>query len=253
MCKRGISKITLPTLAGIIFVFIWQLLDNMLNISTILLPSPLEIVTAFIAHFPLLLHHSIITTTEAVVGFLLGSTAGLFTAVVFVSIPWTQKTFYPYAIALKAAPIYVFAPLLVIWFGNGIMPKAIMAGIIAFFPILVNSVKGLMAIDQDTLDVFRSLNASRFDILKKLRLPSSLPFVFSALKIATTYSIVGAIIAEFTGASEGIGFLIISSSYYLEMSSMFAGIIMISFIGVLFFFCIEFLERRIIFWHFNNQ
>ena len=111
-----------------------------------------------------------------------------------------------------------------------------------------SSVKGLMAIEPESLDLFRSLSASKLQILTKLRFPNALPYIFPSLKVATTLAVVGATIAEFTGASMGIGHLIVNSSYYLETSLMFAGILFISVAGVLFFYLINFIEKKVIFW-----
>lgn len=140
------------------------------------------------------------------------------------------------------------APLLVIWFGNGLLSKVVMAALVAFFPVLVNAVDGLVSIDKEALDLMKSLNASQIQIFRKIRFPNSLPLVFSSLKIASTLAVVGAVIGEFTGATEGIGYLINTSSYYLNTDLMFAGIILISIGGILFFGLVAYLEKKIIFW-----
>lgn len=150
--------------------------------------------------------------------------------------------------ALKSTPLIAIAPLLVLWFGNGVLSKIVMSALVAFFPVLVNSVNGLANIDAEALDLMKSLSASKLQILIKIRVPASLPFVFASLKIASSLAVVGAVIGEFTGATQGIGHLIVTSSYYLETALMFAGVGMISLGGILFFGLVAYLERRLVFW-----
>ena len=185
---------------------------------------------------------------EAVLGFLLGSAAAYLTAVAFVHTRLIQDAFFPYAVALKSTPLIAIAPLIVLWFGNGILSKVVMSALVAFFPVLVNTVKGLSSIDKEVLDLMKSFSASRWQVFAKIRFYNSLGYLFSALKISTSLAVVGAVIGEFTGATQGIGHLISTSSYYLETPLMFAGIVMISLGGILFFWLVGFLESKIVFW-----
>ena len=129
-----------------------------------------------------------------------------------------------------------------------ISSKVIIAALVSFFPVLVNAIKGFNSIEPESIDLFKSISATKWQIFLKLRIPNALKFIFPALKIASTLAIAGATIGEFTGASSGIGFLIVNSSYYLETSLMFAGIVFISIGGVLFFYLIEYIEKRVVFW-----
>lgn len=143
------------------------------------------------------------------------------------------------------------APLLVLWFGTGLFSKIVAAALVCFFPILVNTVKGLGSVNNDALDLFKSYSATKWQIFTKLRLPNSLPYIFSALKISTGLAVVGAVVGEFVGASKGIGYVILVSSYHLETTTMFAAIIMSALAGVLFFWLISVLEKKFIFWEEN--
>jgi NitT/TauT family transport system permease protein len=185
---------------------------------------------------------------ESVLGFLLGSGGAYLVAILFVFSRTFQQAVYPYAVALKATPLIAIAPLLVLWFGNGLLSKIVMSALVAFFPVLVNSAIGLTAVDPEVLDLMRSLSASRWQVLTKIRIPNSLSYFMAGLKIASSLAVVGAVIGEFTGATEGIGHLINTSSYYLETPLMFAGVAMISLGGVLFFGLMAYLERKIVFW-----
>jgi NitT/TauT family transport system permease protein len=185
---------------------------------------------------------------ESVLGFLLGSFGAYLVAIFFVYSRTFQQAVYPYAVALKSTPLIAIATLLVLWFGNGLFSKIVMSALVAFFPVLVNSAKGLTAVDPEALDLMKSLSASRWQVLTKIRVPNSLSYLMAGLKIASSLAVVGAVIGEFTGATEGIGHLINTSSYYLETPLMFAGVFMISLGGILFFGLMAFLERKIVFW-----
>ena len=249
--KTRIKQITIPLITLVILLGSWELADAIFNFNKIIMPTPTEIGGAFIGNWETLLTNTGITLMESVLGFLLGSFVAFILAVCFVYSETIRFAIYPYAVAIKSTPLIAIAPLLVIWFGNGLLSKIVMAALVAFFPVLVNAVDGLVSIDKEALDLMKSLNASQIQIFKKIRFPSSLPLVFSSLKIASTLAVVGAVIGEFTGASKGIGYLINTSSYYLDTDVMFAGIILISLGGILFFGLVAFLEKKIIFW--KNQ
>lgn len=250
MDKRNfrLKDFVLPIGVFIGIILVWELIDIILNIKEIILPNPHEIFFAIITNFDNLIFNTWITSFESILGFIIGSVLAFFLATLFIYSNDSKKALYPYAIALKATPLFALAPILVIWFGNGLWSKIIMSAMVAFFPVLVSSVKGLSAIKKESIELFRSYNASKIQLFTKLRFPSSLPYIFPALKIASTLAVVGATIAEFTGASRGIGYLIVNSSYYLDTSIMFAGIIMISLVGILFFYLIDFIEKKIVFW-----
>lgn len=250
MDKRNfrLKDFVLPIGVFIGIILVWELIDIILNIKEIILPNPHEIFFAIITNFDNLIFNTWITSFESILGFIIGSVLAFFLATLFIYSNDSKKALYPYAIALKATPLFALAPILVIWFGNGLWSKIIMSAMVAFFPVLVSSVKGLSAIKKESIELFRSYNANKIQLFTKLRFPSSLPYIFPALKIASTLAVVGATIAEFTGASKGIGYLIVNSSYYLDTSIMFAGIIMISMVGISFFYLIDFIEKKIVFW-----
>jgi NitT/TauT family transport system permease protein len=246
--KTRLSAITSPVLLLIIVLLLWQLADKLFHFNPIVLPSPLEIGQAFIANYASILKETGITMLEAVLGFLLGGTVAYVLAVIFIHFRPIQEAIYPYAVALKSTPLIALAPLLVLWFGNGISSKIVMSALVAFFPVLVNAITGLTAVDREALDLMKSLSASRWQTLLKIRIPNSLEYLFASLKIASSMAVVGAVIGEFTGSTKGIGHLINTSSYYLETPLMFAAIISISIGGILFFGLMGILQRQIVFW-----
>lgn len=249
--KRGLKEIGIPILFFVGILLVWEILVLLFNIPEYLLPRPTSIISEIITNFSSLLSHTGITMFEAIAGYIIANLIGFCIAVIFAHSKTIEKGFYPYAIALKTTPIIAMAPLLVLWFGTGLFSKIVTAALVCFFPILVNTVKGLGSVDSDALDLFKSYSASKWQIFTKLRLPNSLPYIFSALKISTGLAVVGAVVGEFVGASKGIGYVILVSSYHLETTTMFAAIIMSALAGVLFFWLISILEKKFIFWEEN--
>ncbi len=247
--RRAAFRERAPALAVFIGVLaIWQVLDILLDVPHYILPSPVEILAEIVERLPQLLRELGWTMLEAIGGFLLGSGIAFLTAATFVHVRIIERSIYPWAVVLQTVPIVAIAPLLTIWFGFGLSPKIVIAAIICFFPMLVNSTRGLRAISPQALELMRILSAPRRDIFLRLRLPSSLPYVFSGLKVASTLSVIGAIVAEFTGADRGIGYLVVAASYRIDTRLMFAGITLSSAAGILFFNLISALERLVLRW-----
>lgn len=246
--RTGIRPVLVPVIALVVLLGLWQAAHGFFHFNSVVLPAPDEIASAFGKNMGRILGETGITMFESVMGFLIGTIAAYALAVAFVHSRVVQEAVYPYAVALKSTPLIAIAPLLVLWFGNGIASKIVMSALVAFFPILVNSVSGLTAVDAEALDLMKSYSASRWQILTKIRIPNSLAYLFPALKIASSMAVVGAVIGEFTGSTRGIGHLINTSSYYLETATVFAAIGSISLGGILFFGLVAWLERKIVFW-----
>lgn len=246
--KRTNSIVLAPFLLFVLLIVSWELADRVFDFNSVILPSPSEIFVSFQENYSLLLKQTSITMLESILGFLLGSIVAYLLAILFLFSNLMREALYPYAIALKSTPLIAIAPLLVLWFGNGMFSKVIMSALVAFFPVLVNSVSGLNAVPKELLELMKSLSATPWKILIKVRIPYSLDYLFSSLKIASSLAVVGAVIGEFIGSTEGIGYLINNASYYLDTALMFAGIIMISIGGIAFFGLIAYLEEKVIFW-----
>jgi len=237
-----------PIISFFGIIAIWELIDTIFKIPQIVIPNPHEIMFSFISNFNMLAANAGITLFESILGFLLGTITAILLAILFVYSKTANDALYPYAIALKATPLYALAPLLVLWFGNDLGSKIAMSALVCFFPVLVNAVKGLTSIDSDAVNLLKTYGASRWQIFIKLRFPTSFSYIFPALKMSTTFAVVGATIAEFTGSSRGIGHIIVTSTYYINTSLMFAAIILISLAGIFFFFLVGYLERKVVFW-----
>lgn len=249
--KRTNNIVLAPFLLFILLIVSWEFADRIFDFNSVILPSPSEIFSSFQENYSILLKQTSITLLESILGFLLGSIVAYLLAILFLFSNLTREALYPYAIALKSTPLIAIAPLLVLWFGNGMFSKVIMSALVAFFPVLVNSVSGLNSVPKELLELMKSLSATPWKILIKVRIPYSLDYLFSSLKIASSLSVVGAVIGEFIGSTEGIGYLINNASYYLDTALMFSGIIMISIGGIAFFGLIAYLEQKIIFWKSN--
>src|SRR5258707_9632556 len=223
----------------------WQALVAGFGIPEYLLPSP-SIIIATVERS--LLVEIAYTAGEALCGFLIASALAFVAAVLFVRFRTVEQGLFPLAITLKTTPIVAIAPLLVLWLGTGWWSKVAAAVLISFFPVLVNTVKGLKAPEADFHDLFRTMRADPAQIFRKLRVPYCLPYFFSALKISSSLAIVGAIVGEFVGAEHGLGYLIVISSAHLETPTVFQAIGAAAITGIAMFYVLEFIERRVVFW-----
>lgn len=233
--------------AFIIGVFaLWELAVRLLKVPAYLLPPPSAIFAAINKN---LFIDLAVTMTEAITGFVIASLCAFVGALLFVRSPILERGLFPIAITLKTTPLVAIAPLLVLWMGTGLWSKVTAAALICFFPVLVNTVKGLKAADAEYYELFRSLKASRAQEFLKLRIPYCMPYLFSAFKISSSLAIVGAIVGEFVGATRGLGYLIMISSSHLDTDILFTAIFAAAAAGILLFHLIGLLEQRLIFWH----
>lgn len=234
--------------AALGFVALWQAIVTVFSIPTFMAPSPMAVLFAFRDNVAILWQNFLPTLIEALLGFLLGNLAAVLLAIWFVHSKTAEKAFYPIAVFIKSIPMIALAPVLVLIVGNGIAPKLIIAGLICFFPTLVNMVQGLKSASPAMLDLMRVLSASNSEILWKVRLPASLPFLFAALRIAATSCVMGAIVAEWIGSSFGLGALIIEATYNFRSPLLYATVIVAAATAVLLFFIVSIAEARIIRW-----
>jgi NitT/TauT family transport system permease protein len=185
---------------------------------------------------------------EATGGFFIGNAVAILLAILFVHNKTMERTLFPIAVAVRTVPIIAIAPILVLLLGNGYAPKIVIAALISFFPTLVNMVRGLEAVEGSALELMRVLSATRRQILFKLRLPSSLPFLFAALKISTASSVIGAIVAEWIGADVGLGYLIVISTFEFRTGLLYATTVVASLLALGLFLAIVILEHLIVRW-----
>jgi NitT/TauT family transport system permease protein len=246
--RRFARRYAMPA-AGILAILLgWELGIHVLRVPHYLLPAPSLIGRTLVEEWPTIQRNVGRTLVEAVGGFLLGNGFAVALAIVFVHSPSVQRVLYPVAVAIRTVPIIAIAPILVLLFGNGYTPKVIIAALISFFPTLVNMVRGLEAVEPSALELMRVLSANRRQIFFKLRLPSSLPFLFSALKIATASCVIGAIVAEWVGADTGLGYLIIVATFEFRTGLLYATTAVGSFLALAFFLAVVILEKAVVRW-----
>ena len=229
-------------------VGIWELVVQVLAVPEYLWPAPSDIGRAFHDNARLLLDNTGVTVSEVVLGFLIAVVTGLAFAVIIHLSPTLKRAVSPILIASQSIPTVVLAPVLVILLGFGIGPKLAIIGLFCFFPIVVNGVDGLASVDRDYIRMMLTLDASRFAILKRVEFPSALPLVFSGARIAAAYAAIGAVFGEWSGASRGLGFLMLEARPSLGTSLIFACVILLSAIALVLFSLVTLVERITIPW-----
>lgn len=238
----------LPVLGGFSILLAWHLVIVLFDVQEFVAPSPIAALTTLIEKAPVLLDNFWPTAIESIAGFILGNGLAILLAVAFVHSKVLEAAYFPVAVFFNTIPILALAPILVLIFGLGMLPKIVIAAVICFFPTLVNMIRGLEAVSTAELELMHVLNATRRDIFWKLRVPRSLPFLFAALRIASTTSVVGAIVGEWIGANKGLGALIIQATFNYQSSLLYATLFMSSGLALLFFALVVFVERRLLNW-----
>lgn len=244
----------LPFLALAVLIGLWQLaastgvLADVLGLEAFLVPSPAEIASALWESRSLIAEDAWVTLQEIVLGFLLGLAVGLGFGFLLRPFPVLRLTFYPLIVASQAIPILVFAPILVIWFGYGIGPKLIVVALVCFFPIAVATADGLRSVDPEATKMMRTLDASRWQLLRRLEAPSALPFTFSGAKIGATFAPIAAVFGEWVGANSGLGHLILQDNAQLETARVFAAAFVLSAIALALYGLLALAERRVVTW-----
>jgi NitT/TauT family transport system permease protein len=220
-----------------------------------IIPTVPQIVDQLRTQPSLYWHDMLVTLQEAVVGAACGMTAAFLLAVLMSHIHILEHALMPLAVVVNVTPIIAIAPGLVIAFGFGFTPKYIIAGVIVFFPFLINSMVGLRSPDPEVLDVFKSLHASRWEVLWRLELPSSLPYLFAAARICLPLSLIGAVVAEFSAAGQttGLGSLIETSANQADLKAVYASVVVLALLGISLTLVVVMLQRRLLSWHSSSR
>ena len=231
-------------------IAVWQISIEAFHIQRFLLPKPYAIVKAFFSQRSTLWSAGWITLKEALGGFALGSSLGILSALLFANFRWLGTAFMPFAVAANAVPIIAFAPIFNNWFGllNPFSKMAI-AAVLCFFPVLINTLRGLTSVDPRAIELMRSYAAGRISIFRRVRIPASLPHMFAGLKIASVLSMIGAIVGEyFGGPTTALGVTILNASAYSNFTVAWAGIVLASAFGILFYGAVAAAERLTTSW-----
>jgi NitT/TauT family transport system permease protein len=245
MTRSDIGTTTLSILATLA---LWEALLWIFPVPTFIVPAPSVIFAEAVARWPLYLYHSWVTLYEMVVGFALAAAVGVLLAVAIVYSRLIRNLIYPQIVVLQIVPKVAIAPLLLLWAGYGLTSKVLLALLISFFPVVVNMVTGLLAIEEELIELCRILHAGRWQEFTKVRLPNALPYLFSSLKVASTLAVIGAVIGEFVGGSEGLGHLIIIANTEMRTQMSFVALFSLSFLGFLLYGAVVVAERVLMPW-----
>jgi len=226
----------------------WELVVRLFGIPAFLLPGPAAIAGAFWESSGLLLEHALPTAGEALIGVFCATVAGVISGLLINRSPLVERSLYPWLVVSQTLPVIAVAPILVAWFGYGPAPKVMVVILFCFFPITVATVDGLRAIDPDLIRLMRSFGASRWRIFSMVEVPGVLPFLFGGVRLAVTYCVIGAVIGEWVGSSEGLGFLMIQDKAQFEIPRLFAEIALLSVMGVSLFLLVALAQRLLAPW-----
>ena len=247
--KGGLLYRMAPMLFYTGLLLLWQVLTHVLNTPEYKLPSPYRIAESFARNWRLLLlEHAVVTIAEALIGFLLATAFAVVISFIMSNSPLAKRIFYPLAVISQNIPVIALAPLIIVWFGLGILSKILVVILVCFFPIMLNLTDGLLSYDSEMVEMLKMMKADKKQIFLKVQLPAALPGFFAGLKIASAYSIMGAVVSEWIGGKNGLGLYMTRAIKSFNMAGLFADIVIIVVVSLLLFECIVWIERKVIFW-----
>ena len=238
-----------PLTVALATLALWELIVTALSVKAVLLPPPSAIAGVLWTRGPLILEHMWPTFYQIVLGFLLSVAGGIAVAVLITYSSIVQKGFYPLIVVSQIVPKVAVAPLFVVWFGLGDTSRLLLAFLIAFFPIVINTATGLTSVEEDIIRMARAYMGGRWQIFTKIRLPHALPLIFGGMKISITLAVIGVIVAEFVAAQRGIGYLIVMANGLLDTPLMMAAIAALSAMGLALYGTVAALERLVVYWN----
>jgi ABC-type nitrate/sulfonate/bicarbonate transport system permease component len=246
--REAFDLFVAPALLVLGFLAIWQFVPPALGVPKYILPTPTDIVAQIIKDWDLLWPNMLVTLSEILLGFLLAFVVAMILGFVVAHFRIANRAIYPLLVASQTIPVIAIAPIFIIWFGYGILPKVIITALICFFPLTVNTVAGYASVDPDARMLFRAYGTSRLKTYGLLTLPSALPSIFSGIKISITLSVIGATIGEYVGSQSGLGFVIVQASGQIITARVFAAIALLSIMGIVLFLIASLVERLVMPW-----
>jgi NitT/TauT family transport system permease protein len=242
-----------PFLLLVMIVVGWDLAIRIFNIPAYQIPAPGDVVKVLYTDWPELLAQSGPTTYATLLGFLASAVFGIPIAMLIAGSRTVESYVYPLLVFSQSIPKVAIAPLFVVWFGFGIVPKIIAAFLLGFFPVVVSAVQGFKSVDPDMVDLARAMKGSRFRVFCAVNLPHALPAIFSGLKVSVTLAVVGAVVGEFVGSNSGIGYVLQRSIGTFDLPTMFAALVILALLGVILFWLVDRIERFAIPWHVSQR
>ena len=246
--RDRVSAVLFPIATFVALLLAWQFLVRLFGVPEYILPVPTEFLHKLVESRSLIWQHTLITAGEVVSGFLFAAAIGVPLGLMIVSFKSLERSLYPLIVFFQLIPKIAVAPLFVVWFGFGPFPKVLLTFMLCFFPTLVASMTGFRALDERVLYLSRSMGASAAQTFRYIRLPSALAHIFGGFKVSIVFAATGAIVAEFVGSNSGLGYLLLRATSYLDMPLIFAVLVALSAIGIVFSYAVQLLERLCMPW-----
>jgi NitT/TauT family transport system permease protein len=246
--RRSLSDVMPAVGLAVAVLVVWELVVRLFGVPTFVIPAPSAIATALVESRAVLIAASKATAVEVLFGFVLAAVAGIAVALVIVRFERFGKALYPLVVLFQNVPKVALAPIFILWFGYDLAPKVVLIVVIAFFPVAIDMLAGLQSVEPSFVALMQSVGAGRSEILRRVRVPHSLPHLMAGLKVAITFSVIGAIVGEFAGASAGLGYVIQFASTQLDTPLVFAALVVVSVLGLFFYYLVEFAERLLVPW-----
>lgn len=237
-----------PTAIFLLMLLLWHIAVVTLEIPEAILPTPWKIISTIFTHWELLLIHSWPTTSECLMGFFLAVVIGMGLGTLLALYPVFHNTVYPLIVAFQVVPKVALAPLFIVWFGLGTLNRVLLAFVIAFFPMVVNTYAGILSTDPLMVRMAHAFNASRWTVFLKIEFPNALPSIFSGLKIGITFAVIGIIVAEIVTAQKGLGYLIVFAEGNVDTPMLMAALTVLSLVGMILYAAVAAAEKLVITW-----
>jgi len=242
-----------PLLLVFAVLVLWDICIRVFHIPQYLVPTPLAVLEQGWIEWPMLLRESLPTLYATLGGFALSVLIGVPLAMMIAYSPLVESYLYPLLVFSQSIPKVAIAPLFVVWFGFGVVPKVIVAFLLGFFPVVVTTAMGFKSVESDMIDLARSMGSSRLQMFFKISLPHALPSIFASMKVSVTLAVVGAVVGEFVGSNSGIGYVLQKANGNFDLPLMFAALVVLSLMGVILFVVIDLIERLAIPWHISQR
>lgn len=242
--------VALPALTVLVILGIWELLSRTEAVNPLIVPAPTQVIAAFasLVTSSFFWHDAWVTVWETLAGLLIGVTGAWVLGTIIGLVDFARRSLYPLVVAFQVLPRVALAPLFLVWFGFGLTPRVMFAVTICFFPVVLSVIVGLQNVDPSASMLMRSFGASRWQVYRKLALPSSLPIMFAGIKTAATLALIGAIVGEFVGGDRGLGVLIDSFNNQLEIDDAFAAILALAIFGLALYGLVDLIDKKVVFW-----
>jgi NitT/TauT family transport system permease protein len=246
---RSIARNRNIIITFLLLLVLWEAAVKLFAIPLYLLPAPTDVWEGFLSQPWRMLQNTLVTLQIIVVGYIIAVLVSVPLAMMIAFSPFVQTTLYPLLVVFQIIPKIAIAPLMIVWFGFGFMPKVMLVFLLSFFPIVISAIAGFRSLDDDVEDFARSTGAGPWKMFIKIRLPQSLPHIFTGLKVGAALAATAAVVAEFVGSDAGLGYLILEYNGFIETPKVFAAIILLSLAGLAIYYLVEVLERVAIPWH----